>query len=167
MTEHEEWRPIVGYEALYDISSLGRVRNARTGLVRKPWLGGHYPSVTLKKDGVAKTQFLHRFVAAAFLGPKPELGGERVDICHNDGDAFNNRADNLRYDTHRNNQRQMVADGTSNLSRTHCKRGHEWTPENTWHHKSRGRTTRVCRACHYMRREQQRARSDSGYSQSA
>lgn len=167
MESTEEWRAVVGFEDYYRVSNRGRVYSIRTDRILSPAMAGLYPAVRLKVGGVGKTMKLHVMVAEAFIGPRPDMGGARVDICHNDNDRTNAAVENLRYDTHQNNQRQMAADGRGNIARTHCKRGHEFTPENTWHHKARGGTTRVCRACHYMRREQQRARSDSGYPQSA
>jgi hypothetical protein len=91
-------------------------------------------------------------VAEAFLGPRP-VSDVRIDICHGDNDPYNNRLSNLRYDTHQANQEQMARDGRGNAGRTHCKRGHEFNAENTWNHKRpNGKTARVCRVCHYIRR---------------
>lgn len=147
----EEWRPAVGFEDHYHVSNHGRVLSLRTGRHLKPYTGAHYPTVTFKVNGQATTKRLHLLVAAAFLGPRP-AGSERIDVCHNDNDPSNNTLENLRYDTHRNNQRQMAEDGRGARARTHCKNGHEFTDENTWHHKARGTTQRVCRTCHYARR---------------
>lgn len=64
----------------------------------------------------------------AFFGPPPE----GTFGCHADGDPANNRLSNLRWDTQTNNLRDVVNHGRHNsANRTHCKRGHEYTPENT------------------------------------
>lgn len=167
MTSDEKWLPVVGFEGYYQVSDLGRVYSIRTKrIMRQSIVANRYPGVRLKVDGAGKTLRTHVLVALAFIGPRPDMGGVRVDVCHNDGDPLNPALSNLRYDTHRNNQRQMTTDGTSNASRTHCKRGHEFTPDNTWHHSAKNRALRTCRACHYLRKEERRA-ANSGDPQSA
>lgn len=52
---------------------------------------------------------VHRLVLEAFLGPCPEL----MEGCHNDGDASNNRLENLRWDTKKNNHADKIRHGTS------------------------------------------------------
>lgn len=115
-----------------------------------------YRRVSLSFEGLTKTRTVHGLVAAAFLGERPD----GMDICHINGDYTDNRAANLRYDTHANNQLQMVADGTHNNARkTHCKWGHPFSPENTYIKPGNG--ARGCRTCTYEkhRRAAERKRS--------
>jgi hypothetical protein len=98
----EEWRPIAGYEPLYEISSLGRVRSIGTGKGRKTGAclkATHstrgYLQVRLCKDGAGKTFAIHTLVAAAFIGPRPP----GRDVLHSDGNQANNASRNLRYGT--------------------------------------------------------------------
>ncbi len=88
------------------------------------------------------TMFAHRAVLLAFVGPCPE----GMEACHNNGDPLDNRVENLRWDTRSNNTLDKVAHGTHPMaSKTHCKRGHEFTPENT---KDGGaHYGRQCRTC--------------------
>ena len=98
----EEWRPISGYEGLYEVSNLGRVRRLTTvngyqaGSIRggTPNAHGHF-SLALSKRGDHRAYFVHRLVAEAFLGPSPE----GLCVNHKDGNKQNNRADNLEYAT--------------------------------------------------------------------
>lgn len=136
----EQWRPVVGYEGAYEVSDLGRVRSldravpagrGRTrkssGRVLSQYLG-NYAKVRLKVDGAGSTKNVHALVAETFLGPRPD----GLEVCHNNGDASDNRLANLRYDTHSANQSDQIAHGTNPWSRrTHCSKGHEFTPENT------------------------------------
>lgn len=108
------------------------------------YTGDHYSKVRLKV-GVPTTKNVHQLVAEAFLGPRPE----GMEVCHNNGQAHDNRAVNLRYDTHSNNQRDQVTHGIHTwANRTHCKWGHEY-PEDT--PRSHGGRTRRCLPCERAR----------------
>lgn len=90
----EEWRPVVGYEGRYEVSSLGRIRRVK---IIVPSMKKHdYMQVSLVDgDGVRKSLRLHRIVAEAFL-PNPE---GKPQVNHKDEDPENNRADNLEWAT--------------------------------------------------------------------
>lgn len=89
---NEIWRPVVGYEEMYEISNLGNLRRVN---IPPRGLNNGYHSFNLSKNGEVKTFRLHTLVTAAFLGERPK--GLVVD--HIDGDKLNNRAENLRYVT--------------------------------------------------------------------
>lgn len=161
MYEDEEWRAVVGYEGYYEVSSLGRVRSLdRVStlpnggsrfypgrvLAQSPADKKHYRGVNLSVFGVAKMFMVHSLVAEAFLGPRPE----GMQICHGDGDKENNRSGNLRYDTPTANIEDARRHGTIGRGLkpppTHCKYGHEMTPENSFERPD-SKTLR-CRTCH-------------------
>lgn len=101
----EEWRPVTGRETEYEVSSLGRVRNAR-GRVLRPQRGSHgYPHVDLGRN---KTKLIHILVATAFLGPVPE--GQ--EVRHRNGNKFDPRVRNLQYGTRLQNIQDAIAHGT-------------------------------------------------------
>ncbi len=58
--------------------------------------------------GSGKAFPLHVLIGRTFLGPTP-LG---MEICHDDGDPENNRATNLRHDTHQGNMSDKYRHGT-------------------------------------------------------
>ena len=147
----EQWRDIAGLEGRYQVSSLGRVRSldrmvprgAAVSLQRGRILAAvngsayGYQRVGLGRD---RQEWVHRLVAAAFLGP---LEGMEVD--HIDGDPRNNAAANLRIVTHAENM------ALQRERKPTCQRGHSfadayWTPK--------GR--RACRECMRMRDRRRR-----------
>lgn len=121
----EEWRPVPrGYSDTYDVSNLGRVRR-KNGSLRKSCIArtGYYV-ICLVKPGPRQegkwpardTQFIHRLVAEAFLGPCPE--GHQVN--HKDGDKLNNHLDNLEYVTPRENTHHAWRLGMNYWRGEHC-----------------------------------------------
>lgn len=100
-----EWRPVEGE---YEVSSLGLVRNRRTGLVlRLSEDRGGYLLVSLTINGKLQRRRVHRLVMAAFSG---EVCGGR-DVNHKDGDKRNNCFDNLEYMSRSDNLRHAFALG--------------------------------------------------------
>jgi hypothetical protein len=114
----EQWRPVVGYEGLYEISNFGRARS----LTGKRWNGqamhffkgrilnaqskSRYLHVALSLNGKVKTKRIHQMVAEAFLPPCPGKQGRRRNCYHIDhinNDPRDNRATNLQWLTHRDN----------------------------------------------------------------
>ena len=145
----EIWRPIPGYER-YELSNLGRVRSKRG--IRKLFTNPNgYAHVVIHGGGKLHTLKIHRLVARVFVpGEAPGL-----DVCHIDGDKLNNAATNLRWGTRSENILDQVRMGRHiNARKTHCKSGHEFSPENT-RLTSDGR--RKCRTC---RRALKRAEND-------
>lgn len=92
----EQWKPIVGYEGLYEISNLGRVKSLKYGKERilKPGTDrGGYLTVNIYIDGKRKMFRVHRLVAIAFI-PNPE-GFEQIN--HKDEDKTNNVTLNIEW----------------------------------------------------------------------
>ncbi len=112
---NEEWRPIPGFEGMYEVSSLARVRS-----VPRKWmhrgrfeldLPGRFISVRGHRNGYLRfdmhrrgrrvTMFLHQAVALAFL---PNEAGRRV-VNHKDGSRGNCAPGNLEWATNQENTR--------------------------------------------------------------
>ena len=110
----ELWKDIQGYEGLYQVSTLGRVRSLdfvkhfypmerkpytqlRKGTILKPY---PHPSgfmvVKLYKDGKGMPVGIHKIVANAFL--ENPMG--RKMVFFKDGDKTNTRLDNLKWSKH-------------------------------------------------------------------
>jgi hypothetical protein len=104
----EEWRKVVGWEGIYEISSLGRVRRVapcagtRAGrILSAPTTTKGYSRLTLGANGIRQKYHVHTLVAAAFLGPCPD--GYQVNHCN--GNKTDNRIGNLQYVTPSQNVR--------------------------------------------------------------
>lgn len=80
-----------------------------------------------------------------------------MHACHNNGIGADNRLSNLRWDTAKSNMADQILHGTNRNSRkTHCKRGHEFTPKNTYTTNNRGIPGRMCKTCSNERGKQSR-----------
>jgi hypothetical protein len=139
--EHtERWRPIPGFKGLYEASNLGRIRSPRKILKQRLNNKG-YPVVELSKNNHSRESLVHRQVIKAFRGD-PLPGNE---CRHLNGIPTDNRIENLAWGSHSENAADQVAHGTHrNIQKTRCKRGHEFTPENTYVQPGKGRSCRAC-----------------------
>ena len=103
----EVWRPVCGYEEIYEVSNLGRVKRLAYD---KPVCGGSsqhceeriltlqprkhgYQAVVLSKNSKVKSFLVHRLVASAFI-PNPE---NLPQVNHKDENPSNNCVNNLEW----------------------------------------------------------------------
>lgn len=102
MTEEKEiWKPVVGYEGMYEVSNLGRVKslpkyNYKTERIMKQNRNkrdGRCSVILCKSPTAHKRINIHRMVAIAFV----DNPNGYTEINHIDEDPSNNRADNLEW----------------------------------------------------------------------
>jgi hypothetical protein len=129
----------------YEISDHGRVRSWRQGpvrpikLVKNTARGGY---LQFRLGAVSRNYKAHVEVLRLFVGPRLEGHDGR----HLDGNVDNNHLSNLAYGTRSQNMADTIGHGRhNNASKTHCKRDHEFTPENTRVDPKRG--IRYCKEC--------------------
>lgn len=113
--ENEIWRPVNGYEGLYEVSNYSRVRSlphrTTSGKILKESFRCEDKKrryVTLSKNGIEQQYLVYRLSAMAF----PEICGEWFDGCvvnHKDGNPLNCAVENLEVCTQRHNM-QCIKD---------------------------------------------------------
>src|SRR5699024_4350467 len=160
----ENWKPVVGYESLYEVSDLGRVKSLAKTLPHANYGSRRWPEKILKdadngtghrvvnlwKGKRRRKAFVHRLVLEAFVGTCPP----KYEACHINDDPKDNRLANLYWGTRSDNLNDMVRNGKNhNASKVSCKRGHPLTLDNLVPSSLRdGR--RDCRRCHRARIEE-------------
>lgn len=132
--EGEEWRNIPDFPG-YQVSNYGRVKSLERisprfdtvrkvhrpikikEKIRKQYFmpdrstdSGRYSAAvtSLSIDGMVKTMRIHTLVMLSFVGPRPE----NMECCHFDGNPLNNRLDNLRWGTSKDNKADSIRHGT-------------------------------------------------------
>ena len=111
---NETWKPVRGYEGLYEVSSLGNIRGlsrvvhrrtsdrfVRGQIMSKQLMPNGYESVTLRDHGRQKRFYVHRLVAEAFLPNEMNLR----EVNHKDENKSNNVLENLEWCSHSYNMK--------------------------------------------------------------
>lgn len=108
----------------YLVSNLGRVMrgystsNGRVGKIMRPWMSDGYWFVTLHDVSGAPKRFqVHRLVCAAFHGDPPTRDHQ---CAHWNGIRTDNRAENLRWATPRENSLDRERHGTTGKGKGSC-----------------------------------------------
>lgn len=125
----EQWKDILNYEGVYQVSNLGSVKRIKTfyGNPRSSFLkpqndGKGYMRVRLYKyPNPPKFFRVHQVVMRAFVGAYPP----GKEINHNDGNRANNRLDNLSYITKSENCLHMYRVLGAKPNRKGCKKLHK------------------------------------------
>jgi hypothetical protein len=120
MDENEEWKPVVGFESHYAVSSTGRLWRTKLYKGRRkdrppqtqnkiltPRHVNGYIGYCLCVNGTVTQHLAHRLVARAFLGPAPE----GTEINHINGQKKDNRVENLEYVTRKQNIAHAISIG--------------------------------------------------------
>jgi hypothetical protein len=109
----EIWKDIEGYEGLYQVSNLGRVKSLNRIIATKMNISrlmkgkvltivpdpNNYMKVLLSKEGKQQIYLVHRLVAQAFI-PNPD---NKSEIDHINTDRTDNRVENLQWVTRKEN----------------------------------------------------------------
>lgn len=142
MSREKIWVPVPGHEGMYEVSNDGEVKSLARfvekifpgGRVVKQWYGENilkpavdergYLRVSLYNGGKSeKKRQVQGIVLTAFAGPRPA----GMDCCHNDGNPGNNKLENLRWDTRKNNMADAKKHGSIVKGATHF--NSKWSKE--------------------------------------
>ena len=117
----EEWRDVVGYEGVYQVSNWGRVK--RLGgtpwrkydrLLKPALVGAGYYQMRLCTECKKRYFYVHQLVAQAFI-PNPN---GYTEVNHIDENKLNNRVENLEWCDHHYNLNYGVHNAKLSLSAT-------------------------------------------------
>lgn len=118
----EVWRPVLGFEDIYEVSDQGRVRSFDRvvsfrkggskrikGKILKPQSNGApgYVNVCLWRQSQCTLKKVHHIVLEAFAGERPE----GCSCNHKDGNKTNNALTNLEWVTYRENSQHAIRTG--------------------------------------------------------
>ncbi|AGM13416.1 HNH endonuclease [Mycobacterium phage Gizmo] len=144
---------VPGYSGIFineDGSTIVSYRRYKAGRVLSPYLCNGRRRVKLGEG----QKFVYQLVALTFIGPCPP----GMEVRHLDDDFTNDHWTNLAYGTHQENIADSIASGRhascAEAAKTHCRWGHEYTPDNTRIYRGK----RFCRRCN---RDQLRIRRGS------
>lgn len=97
----EQWKPVKGYEGLYEVSNFGKVKSIKRGSILKQFLRKDKRSkIILCKNGKVKCFSVHKLIWNSFSNDKELL---KKEIDHIDNNPLNNRIENLQSLTTREN----------------------------------------------------------------
>lgn len=131
MGTQEEWKSVVGYEGLYEVSDFGRVKSlprkwAKGGMLKPAPDEWGYSTVGLCKNGKRKTNRIHILVMQTFNGECPE----GCEVEHIDGNPSNNCLENLRYVTHKENMHNPITEERQKDAAKKRSQNPEWLKKN-------------------------------------
>lgn len=107
----EQWKPVRGFEAIYEVSDQGMIRRItnspgnryKAGHVLTPTrVGRGYSGVVLHGESNQSHLYIHRIVGVAFCSPPDNFMG--LQINHKNGVKTDNRAENLEWVTQSENK---------------------------------------------------------------
>ena len=139
---NEIWKPIKGFEKLYEISSIGRVRNTRNKILKTYKINSGYECLKFTVNGNRTSHLVHRLVANAFI-EKPDVT-YKLEVNHIDENKYNNKVDNLEWVSSAENKQHSIKSGRydkiketkNSLGKKHLKNTHS-KYHNVTYHKSR------------------------------
>jgi len=152
------WRPVVGWEGLYEASDDGRIRKlahsvkcsngatltfTRREITPRKMPHTNVRKVRLETSGRAiQNSGWARVILTAFVGPRGN--GNKIVVRHIDGDYENFNLENLEWIT----RSELLS---LQLQRDVCRYGHDMTGDGVYTWTSKNKPRRCCKKCYYDR----------------
>lgn len=106
---NETWLPVEGYENIYWVSDLGRVKNSRK--IMSPYkINSGYLCIDFTVNKVKQKNLVHRLVASTFIDNNDSLR----EVNHIDEDKLNNNVKNLQWCSSADNKQHSMQSGAYN-----------------------------------------------------
>lgn len=137
---NEVWKPVKGFEKLYEVSDKGNVRNSRGKILKTYLINSGYKALKFTVNQKRTNRLVHRLVAEAFI-ENPENCKE---VNHVDENKCNNTVSNLQWVTSSQNKQHSIKSGgydkifemKNSLGKKHLPDNHS-KYHNVTYHKSR------------------------------
>lgn len=125
--EEEIWKDIKGYEGLYQVSNLGKVKylpkyHTKKEGIMKYTLRSGYRNLILRKNGTRKSKQIHRLVAETFI----DNPYNKPFVNHKDYNRQNNNVDNLEWVTQKENVRWSICNMKKRKNKIYSKTGEKY-----------------------------------------
>jgi len=112
----ENWKPVLGYEGLYEVSDQGRVRNNKCRILKDRYKTPmRYRCVVLYYRTIVpckKERSVSSLVLEAFVSPRPP----KMVVRHMNGNSQDDRLSNLTWGTQSDNILDKINHGTNNFN---------------------------------------------------
>lgn len=108
LNDNEIWKPVKGFENIYEVSNLGNIRNMRGKVLKTHKNNRGYEMIDFTVNKVRTKKLVHRVVMEAFVENPTEL----PEVNHKDEDKSNNCLGNLEWCTRSYNKQHSMKTGT-------------------------------------------------------
>ena len=135
--EEELWKTIKGYDGAYQASTQGRIKSItrtitnrrnrkqtfRETILKPDYAPNGYERVCLSKNGKYRHHRVAKIIYETFVGPVPQ----GMEIDHINGDNTDNRLENLRVCTHKENcNNPITLERNKAANETRSRKMKEW-----------------------------------------
>lgn len=112
---------LLGYEGIYKIDEFGNIFDIHGNPRRYYITNKGYKMIDLSKNGIKKSELIHRLVAKQYI-PNPE---NLPIVLHKDNQKLNTHYLNLKWGTYSENNSQAIRDGLNKIPRPDTRKYYE------------------------------------------